>query len=106
MKIEIKKDNQIHGCLWVLMINGQGKQIIFRSQNIDSASEWSKQYIIDNYPKSNRPTWVCTTKENFNKYKWTYGVLDGKWYRAADFTKGIIDTSKVSFKSNKQFKNK
>jgi len=89
---------------WVLMIEGIDQPVIFRSFDLDSASNWARNYIEDNFVE--KPNWVCTTKENFNKYKWTYGKLDGKWYRATDFTKGIINTSKVSFKSNKQFKNK
>ncbi len=89
---------------WVLMIEGIEQPVIFRSFDLDSAGKWADNYIKDNF--TYRPNWKCTTKINFKEKKWTYGKLDGKWYRATDFTKGIIDTSKVLFKSNKQFKNK
>jgi len=81
---------------WVLMIEGIEKPVIFRSFDLDSASKWAHNYIKDNF--TNRSNWVCTSKVSFKEKKWTYGALDGKWYRAADFTKVI------SFKSNKQHK--
>ena len=86
------------------MIEGIEQPVIFRAFDLDRASKWAHNYIEDNF--ANKPNWVCTSKVNFKEKKWAYGKLDGKWYRAADFTKGIIDISKVSFKSNKQFKNK
>lgn len=89
---------------WVLMIEGIDQPVIFRSFDLDNASKWSHNYIEVNFV--NKPNWVCTSKVKFTENKWTYGKLDGKWYKATDFTKDIIDTSKVSFKSNKQFKNK
>ena len=88
---------------WVLMIDGIEQPVIFRAFDIDMAGKWADNYIKDNF--ATRPNWRCTAKETFKEKKWTYGALDGIWYKATDFTNGI-DTSKVSFKSNKQFKNK
>ena len=84
--------------IWVLMIDGAGKEIHFKSENLDTAGEFCSKYIDNNYIYNKKPNWRCTSVEVFRKYKWTYGSLDGKWYKAADFTKII------SFKSNKQHK--
>ena len=86
--------------IWVLMIDGAGKEIHFKSEDINTVGCLCRKYINDNYIYSKQPNWRCTSLKNFKKYKWTYGSLDGIWYRAADFTKNI------SLKSDKKFKQK
>ena len=106
MVVEIKPNTGYPKEQWVLMIDGIEKPIIFRSFDINSAGEWCKRHIKNNflYSIDEIPNWRCTTKENFKEKKWIFGKLDGKWYRATDFTKSINTNSKVSFKSNKQRK--
>lgn len=91
-----------HPCSqWILIIEGIEQPVIFTSYGgVTIASKWAYNYIEDNFTV--KPNWICMSKVYFKEQKWTYNKLDGRWCRCTDFTKG----TKVSFKSNKQFKTK